>query len=576
MTPKVESKSILDNPQVIKRVCLYARTSGDDGERDSLTAQTMVCETYANAHGYVVVERIEEDVRGVKGDDFNAPGLLKALTLAKAGLYDTLLIRDVARYGRDVDKALHFERLFFELNIPIEYVWNQALNNLPQRGPGRIMRFIEYWLAEEDRLKIIKTLYNGRVNNSVRNKKRVLTHGVPPYGYKSENFALIVIEEEAQWVRNIFHWYVIEELSLRAIARKLAEALVPTPSEAEHRRKVSDKKRGRYDWQISTIAGILKNPVYIGQWTYAKDKAHNVNRRNKSSIKDFINANANAMVTVPALIDRSLFDMAMSKLSDNAEHKRRPPMGEYLLRGHCTCGLCNYRTACDTRTHKAQKSRSYYACAWRKRADVVPTTGEKCTLPYYRQERVDSQVWDFLKEKLSNEKELKQGFEEWQADEGTEQQELALEVARQDKEEKDLRADLTKQTQAFIDLTGNPEAQTIIRQNIKRIEETLERVKTRRQEKTEKLQQAKERQTQIKTLLEFASSVSGGFAEAEHNFQKRREIIEILEVEVTLTVIDGKMKIIVEFCLSSEKGELLYNHTDMSVQKVTIRACLDY
>lgn len=562
MTPKTEVKSILDNPQVIKRVILYARTSSDDTERDSLSAQLDVCEAYANANGYVIVERIEEDVRGVSGVDFNAPGLVKALTLARSGLYDTLLIRDVKRYSRDVYKSMDFERAFFELNINIEYVWNQELNNLPRNGIGRVMRFLQYWGAEEDRINIIKNLYNGRVNNSVRNKKRVLSHGIPPYGYKSENFALIVFEDEAQWVRAIFHWYVVEGLSLRAIARKLAEALVPTPSEAEHRRKVSQKKRDRYDWQISTIAGILKNPVYIGEWTYAKDKAHNIARREKSSIKDFINANANATVTVPALIDRSLLDAAKAKLADNADHKRRPPIGEYLLRGHCTCGLCNYKTACDTRAHKTQKPRGYYACAWRKRADVVPTTGEPCTLPYFRQERVDTRVWEYLKKKLSDQKELKKGFEEWQAEDGIEQRELQEQVSRLDKEEKELRADLARQTQAFVDLTGNTEAQTIIKQNIKRIEETLERVRTRRQKKTEELQQAKERQTQIKSLLEFASNVSGGFAEADHNFQKRREIIEILEVDVKLTVIDGAMKILVEFCLSNETGELLYNHTE--------------
>ena len=160
----------------VKRAVLYARTSSNDRATDSLPGQLEVCEAYAEKNGYTIVERLQEDVRGVKGDDRNAPALNRALEMAQAGLFDVLIIRDVKRYSRDVYKAMDFEGRFFDSGIDIEYVWNQELNGLPRRGTGFVMRFLQYWLAEEDRHDTVKKLYTSRVD-TVRRKGSVMTHG---------------------------------------------------------------------------------------------------------------------------------------------------------------------------------------------------------------------------------------------------------------------------------------------------------------------------------------------------------------------------------------------------------------
>ncbi len=569
MKAQTESKSILNNPTLIKRAVLYARTSSDDTERDSLSAQLEVLEADARQKGYIIIDKLQEDVRGVSGADFNAPELIKALTIAKAGLFDILLIRDVKRYSRDVYKAMDFERQFYEQGIEIEYVWNRELNNLPRDGIGRVMRFLQYWASEEDRINIAKTLYNGRVNNSVRNKKRMLVHGSPPYGYKSINYKLVIFEDEAQWVRMIFHWYVVVGLSLRSIAAKLKENLVPTPSEADHRRKIARKIHGRYDWQITSIAQILKNRVYIGEWAYAKSAARIAKRGGKTIIKDFVEANSDVVLNMPELrlIDDELFKVAQARLEQNKAMTRRKSKHNYLYQYRCVWGLCDYKMVCLTPGHKLIsgeiKSRFYYICSWKNKNAVVPTTGQKCTLPRFQRDRVDTKIWEWLKKKMQDEEELEKGFEDYKAEQDEIKRTFLEQLNRLDQEEKELRRDLDKQTSAYVDLEGNEHARATIKANIGRIEAMLDKLNVKRQEITAKIQQAEASELKIKDALQFAAKIRAGLVKANDNFAKQREIIEALDVKAALTVEDGKMKIYPEFCFGKADEGLLYNQTNM-------------
>lgn len=559
-TQQNETKTIL-NSTVKKRAVLYARTSGDDTARDSLSAQLETCEEYTTEQNYVIVERLSEDVRGVSGADFNAPELVKAVTMAQAGLFDVLVIRDVKRYSRDVYKAMSFERDFFNVGIEIEYVWNRELNGLPQDGVGRMMRFVQYWQSEEDRKSIVQTLYNGRVNNSVRNKGRVLVHGNPPYGYRSVDYQLVIDDKEAYWVRQIFEWYA-KGLSLRGIARKLKENSVATASESPNRISSTRKKLGRCEWRITSIAQILKNRVYIGKWTYAKKNNRAGKIAQRSIIKDFLEKNSNATLEVPALVDVELFDAAQTRLAENRKRLRRKPKGDYLLRRRCTCGLCDYKMVCITRKRPLKNGHgyySYYLCSWKNTNTVVPGTDHKCTLPQFKRDIVDKKVWEWLKKKMENESELLKGFEDYKAGQQKFNEPLLQRLEQIDREEKDLRRDLARQTAAYVELVGNERARAGIKADIGQIEKTLDKLDGKRQVITAKIRQVKIDEKRIRDALTFAREIRAGIAKADHRFSKRREIIEALNVTVTLTVEDGKRYICPEFVFSKEKEQFSYN-----------------
>jgi len=337
--------------------------------------------------------------------------------------------------------------------------------------------------------------------------------------------------------------------------------------EAEHRRNIARKRHGRYDWQITSLSQILKNRVYIGEWSYAKSNAKAVARRKKSIIKDFVEANSDAVLNVPALVDNELFEGAQVKLDQNKARTRRKSKNNYLLQRRCTCGLCDYKMVCITQSRNlksgGRKSYHYYICSWKNKNATVPTTGHKCRLPQFRRDRVDMKVWEWLKKIMLDEKEIEQGFEDYKAEQAVINDSLIKQLAQIEREEKELNRELDKQTSAYIDLEGNDRARANIKTDIKRIEHLLDRLDAKQQEISAKIGQAENSEARIKNALQFATKIGEGFAKADGIFAKQREIIEALDVKVTLTVEDGKMKIYPEFVFNRAEEGLLYNQLNM-------------
>lgn len=164
---------------------------------------------------------------------------------------------------------------------------------------------------------------------------------------------------------------------------------------------------------------------------------------------------------------------------------------------------------------------------------------------------------------MENEEELAKGFEDYKAEQQEINKTLLEQLDRIDQEEKELKRDLGKQTSAYIDLEGNEGAKVIIKTNIERIEAMLNKLNVKRQEITAKIQQAEISEARIKDALEFAAKIRAKLVKADGDFPKQREIIEALDVKVTLTVEDGKMKIYPEFCFSKAEEPLLYDQTNM-------------
>lgn len=92
-----------------------------------------------------------------------------------------------------------------------------------------------------------------------------------PFGYRGEDVEgpktkrglprqIIVIDEEtAEWVRTIFHWFVVDRLSQTRILERLNELTVPG----------GPQSNGTY-WTDCALSYLLSNPSYRGQWAYGR------------------------------------------------------------------------------------------------------------------------------------------------------------------------------------------------------------------------------------------------------------------------------------------------------------------
>lgn len=115
---------------------------------------------------------------------------------------------------------------------------------------------------------------------------------------------------EAAIVRQIFAWYTDpeEKLSLYAMAKRLSDQGIPTPS-------------GGQRWNVSSIREMLKNPAYTGT-TYANRTRPVPARQRKSALLP-VGPGASKRPTpeeewipipVPAIISQELFDQAQTRL----------------------------------------------------------------------------------------------------------------------------------------------------------------------------------------------------------------------------------------------------------------------
>lgn len=67
----------------------------------------------------------------------------------------------------------------------------------------------------------------------------------------------IIDSELAEWVRKIFHWFVIERRSISWIVRKLNELNAP-----------KDHRSTTPDWHHTLVTELLSRTKYIGIWPW--------------------------------------------------------------------------------------------------------------------------------------------------------------------------------------------------------------------------------------------------------------------------------------------------------------------
>ena len=86
----------------IKITALYERLSRDDeqaGESNSIQNQKKYLEEYARQHGLRIIRHFYDD--GYSGTNFNRPGFAALLEEVEAGRVETLVVKDLSRFGRN-------------------------------------------------------------------------------------------------------------------------------------------------------------------------------------------------------------------------------------------------------------------------------------------------------------------------------------------------------------------------------------------------------------------------------------------------------------------------------------------
>ena len=234
------------------RVVFYARVSKDTEEQlHSFEAQKKYFEEFISRNKDMVFIRgyADEGISGVnvkKRKQFQ-----QMIEDAKNSEFDLILTKEVTRFARNTVDTLVNTRLLLKYNVGVLF----TTDNIDTRSnDGELRLSLMATLAQEESRKI-----SSRVNWATkRNYENGVAHGTMPYGYKRENGKIVIVEDEAKVVQQIFRLY-IDGYGTRRIANTLNEQGYYNATGGE--------------WLPSTIRGMLKNRKYCGDLVQGMSKS---------------------------------------------------------------------------------------------------------------------------------------------------------------------------------------------------------------------------------------------------------------------------------------------------------------
>src|SRR5512142_929437 len=145
-----------------RRAVIYARVSSDDvragKERRNLDEQLNMGREYAQGRGYTIVQELAEDDRGASGASLDLEQLNRVFSMARAGEFDVLVVRELDRLSRRLAKQLIIEEELKRAGVDIEYV----LATYEDNPEGNLSKQIKAVISEYERLKINERMTRGR------------------------------------------------------------------------------------------------------------------------------------------------------------------------------------------------------------------------------------------------------------------------------------------------------------------------------------------------------------------------------------------------------------------------------
>jgi len=352
-----------------RKAAIYIRTSSEaQGEKASPAEQEADCRSLANEIGLTVVRiyrdiekyRVKKKLVEPSGLRSDRPSLLAMLKDAARGEFDVILAWREDRLYRGLRSMLLVLEAIQQYSITI-LLAKETFD--PQIAP------IRAWAAQLELESMQERMTMGVI---ARLKAGKANTGQDRYGYVRDGEQIHILEEEAQWVRQIFAWY-IQKTPLMQIRKRLINANAPQKGSSIPR---------QIQWSRSSIQAILRS---------AKEYAY--------GFKIYSRAGQTFQIPVEPIIDMPTYELFVKMRAENTSYSKHRKKNDYLLTGHmkCACNLTwRARTAANRRSRKGEWVErktpiSTYFCPQLHKELRSPECPKSVSA-----KRAETQVWDKL------------------------------------------------------------------------------------------------------------------------------------------------------------------------------------
>lgn len=345
---------------------LYYRLSQEDerqGESVSIDNQRAILRKYAEERGFEIHDEYIDD--GVSGTTFQRPEVQRLLDDAKTGVINTIIVKDLSRFGRNyievgqyvdyVFPAFGIRFIAIQDNVDTENRDSGAMEMMP------IMNVFNEWHAANTSKKI-------RAVRRSNAKEGIYTAKKASYGYKmgtDKKRAPVVDEETAPIVKRIFEMYA-SGISPRKISEILNLEGIPSPATYAYTQSGQKPKPNVVGlWTAVTIREMLNKIIYIGhmpqlRWTSLSYKNHKRFRKDESEWTVVYNNHE-------PIISQELWDKVQERKKSVAQGRKTKVGYTHPLSGFLICADCGNKMKLCTSVSRKGTRLYHFDCGYHLR-----------------------------------------------------------------------------------------------------------------------------------------------------------------------------------------------------------------
>ena len=331
---------------------------------------------------------------GYTGSNFDRPGFQKMMDGVRSGEIDTIIVKDLSRFGRDyIGVGEYMEQIFPLLGVRLISIndnYDSSNYNGTTLGMDLVVSNLVNTMYCRDAGKKLRTA------NRVKWRKGISTASAAPFGYQfdpNRKGSYIIDPPAAKIVRRIFDLAILG-LGTREIAMALNDENAPVPSVYNREHKAYGKET-TYTiapvilWDSSRVWKILTAYVYTGAMVLGKSQRLISGKKIIRIVpkgQQYITEG-----THKAIVSREEFEKAQLVIRNNGH---RVVMGsvDFPLKGKIRCGNCRRVLGYDYK----QASPIFWC---REGIELIGQT--QCSSEIYQASDIENAVFQALKKELS-------------------------------------------------------------------------------------------------------------------------------------------------------------------------------
>ncbi len=342
----LRSKSVYDIPL---RVTYYARVSSESDEQlNSLGNQIAYYEDFIkrSAAWTFVPGYIDEGLSGIstkRRENFN-----RMIEDAADGRFDMIITKEISRFARNTLDSIQYTRRLLNDGVGV-FFQNDNISTFDEDSELRLS--IMSSIAQDELRKLSSRVKFGHQQAI---KQNVVLGNDRIFGYRKDSKRLVIDEDQAPMVRELFELYATDEYSMKQIETLFWD---------KGYRNLNGKKIAH-----STMANMIANPKYKGYYVGNKVKVVDMFTKKQKFLppEEWVMFKDESGEIVPAIVSEELWEQAnaiLRRRSEDVKNRRGICNHANLLTGKLYCTCCGTPYYRRESVDKAGRKNSKWVCS---------------------------------------------------------------------------------------------------------------------------------------------------------------------------------------------------------------------